>query len=66
MSDSLILVNRLISAMDIAIRLSASSAKFRAMVAQAIAEGRDISDEEIAELRADAQAAVDRLGEDQP
>lgn len=63
MSDSLLLVSRLLSAMDIAIRLSENSAQFRAMVAQAIAEGRDLSDEELATLRNDARAAIDRLGE---
>lgn len=62
-ADALLLVNRLLSAMDIALRLSENSDKYRAVVANALAEGRDLTDAELAELRRDAQDAVDRLGD---
>lgn len=62
-ADALLLVNRLLSAMDIALRLSENSDKYRAVVANALAEGRDLTDAELAELRRNAQDAVDRLGD---
>lgn len=55
-------INGAISVIDAALMLAGNAQKYRAVVARAIAEGRDLTDAELAELRADAQAAVDRLG----
>ena len=61
-ADVLLIVSRLITVLDSAITLSGNSEKFRKLVADAVAEGRDLSYEELHELRKDAQNAVDKLG----
>lgn len=62
-ADVLLIVSRLITVLDSAITLSGNSEKFRKMVAKAVAEGRDLTYDELNELRSDAQEAVDKLGE---
>lgn len=61
-SESLLLVTRLLSAIDVALRIAGNNQKLRDLVAAAVAEGRDLSPAELNQLRADAQAAIDRLG----
>lgn len=61
-ADAALVVARLISAIDAALRLASNSQKLRTMAARAVAEGRDLTTEELDELQRDAQAAVDRLG----
>ncbi|MCK9468218.1 MAG: hypothetical protein M0Q49_02270 [Porticoccaceae bacterium] len=62
-ADAALLVARLITALDAAIRLANNSAKYRALVAKAVADGRDLTADELDSLQWDAQAAVDRLGD---
>lgn len=52
-----------ISLIDAALSLAGNAQKYRAMVGRAIAEGRDLTAAELAELHADAQASIDQLGE---
>lgn len=61
-ADAALLVARLITALDAAIRLAGNTAKYRELVARAVAEGRDLTESELDALRDDAQAAIDRLG----
>ncbi len=60
-ADALLLVTRLLSALDAAIQVAGNSEKFRTLLATAVAEGRDLTDAELAGLRADAHAASDQL-----
>lgn len=61
-ADAALLVARLISAIDAAIRLAGNGQKYREIVAKAVAEGRPLTEFELDALRDDAQAAIDRLG----
>ena len=63
-ADALLVVSRLLSALNVAVNLANNTEKFRAIVATALAEGRDLNDEEIAELRRDAVDAVNLIGGD--
>lgn len=60
-NETLRLVTQLLSAIDIALRISGNNQKLRDLVATAVAEGRDLSPAELDRLRSDAQAAIDRL-----
>lgn len=61
-ADALLVIARLLSAVNVAIQVAGNSEKFRALVAQAVAENRDLSDDEIASLRHDAYDAVNKIG----
>lgn len=61
-ADALLVITRLLSALEAAMAVAGNAQRFRALVSQAVAEGRDLTDAELNELRADAQAAIDRLG----
>lgn len=61
-ADAALLVSRILTVLDAAIQMTGNAAKYRQIVGQAIAEGRDLNDAELDALRDDARAAVDRLG----
>lgn len=61
-ADAVLVISRLITAIDAAIRLAGNSQKYREIVAKAVAEGRPLTESELDALRDDAQAAIDRLG----
>jgi hypothetical protein len=46
---------------NLALEAATRAAQYSAVVQKAIAEGRDVTDEEVATARAAAQAAVDAL-----
>lgn len=56
-SAGITIVNSLIS-------ISENSAKYRQMVTEAISEGRDLSEEDLAELREEAQSAINEARKD--
>jgi len=56
-----IVVSQMVSLLNAGLTLAANSQKYRDMVAKAVSEGRDLSPEELASLRIDAQTAVDKL-----
>lgn len=60
-AQALLVVTRLISAVNAVITLAGNSQKYRDLIAKAIAENRDLSDDELLQLRKDAQGAIDRL-----
>ncbi len=51
-ADALVVLNAAIAA-------AANAEKYRSVVAQALAEGRDVSDTELAQAAADLDAAID-------
>lgn len=59
--EALILINHLVTLMDSFIKLTGNSQKYRDLVANAIAEGRDLTNDELEQLRRDAQEALYRL-----
>lgn len=61
-ADALLVVSRLLTAMNAAVELAGNTEKYRALVATAVAEGRDLNDDDIAELRSDAYDATNRIG----
>lgn len=61
--NTLLLISRLITALDLAIQMSDQHARYRELVANAVAEGRDLTDAELAELRAEARESIDKLGD---
>ncbi|MAL97159.1 MAG: hypothetical protein CL583_01795 [Alteromonadaceae bacterium] len=60
-ADALLIIARLLSAMDAAIVLAGNSQKYRELIANAVKEGRDLSQDELEALRTAAQDAIDRL-----
>lgn len=60
---TLLLISRLLSALDIAIQATENAAQYRELIGRAIAEGRDLTDAELAELRTGARASIDKLKE---
>ena len=53
----------IILALDVILRLSAKAQQLATVVRQAQTEGRDITQEELGEAKADAQKAVDSLND---
>lgn len=60
-ASTLVVVTQAVSLLNAAITLAGNSEKYRNLIATAVAEGRDITDDELAELRNDAQEAIDKL-----
>ena len=56
-----VLLTQVVSLMNVSLRMAENSQKYRELVAQAVSEDRDLSPEELASLRHDAQTAVDNL-----
>lgn len=60
-ASTLLVVTRAVTLLNAALALVGNSEKYRSLIANAIEEGRDITDEELAGLEEDAQEAIDRL-----
>lgn len=58
---TLLVISRAVSLLNAALMLAGNSEKYRALIARAVAEGRDITEEELVQLSADAQYAIDKL-----
>jgi hypothetical protein len=58
---TLLVISRVVSLLNAALILAGNSEKYRALIASAVAEGRDITEEELEHLSADAQSAIDKL-----
>jgi hypothetical protein len=58
MSNTAVIADAL-ALLNAAIATAANADKYRAVVAQAVAEGRDVSDEELAQASADLSASID-------
>jgi hypothetical protein len=58
MSNTAAIVDAL-ALLNAAIATAANADKYRAVVAQAVAEGRDVSDDELAQASTDLGAAID-------
>lgn len=60
-ASTLLMVTRAVALLNAALALVGNSEKYRALIAKAIAEDRDITDAELEQLSADADEAIDRL-----
>lgn len=60
-ASTLLVITRAVALLNAAIILTGNSEKYRALIAKAVEENRDITDEELAGLGDDAQDAIDRL-----
>lgn len=60
-ASTLIVISRAVSLLNAALLLAGNSEKYRALIASAVSEGRDITDDELEQLGADAQDAIDKL-----
>lgn len=60
-AGTLLVVTRAVTLLNAAITLAGNSKKYRALIAKAINENRDITDAELSQLASDAQEAIDRL-----
>jgi len=58
---TLMVLSQAVTLINAAILLAGNSEKYRALIASAVAEGRDITEEELGQLSADAQSAIDKL-----
>jgi len=60
------LVQGALTALNVALGVAHASEKYRAVVAQAVAQGRDVSDAELEQASADAEAALDAAAAAKP
>ncbi|MDX1496954.1 MAG: hypothetical protein R3352_05315 [Salinisphaeraceae bacterium] len=63
-ANTLKIISGAITVINGLISLTENSAKYRQMVANAIAEGRDVSEAELDSLESSAREAIARAGED--
>ncbi|MGO1500828.1 MAG: hypothetical protein ACTHWH_06045 [Marinobacter sp.] len=56
-----LILSQMVSILNASVALAHNSQKYRDLVANAVREGRDLSQDELASLREDAQEAVNKL-----
>jgi hypothetical protein len=58
---TLMVLSQAVTLLNAAVLLAGNSEKYRALVANAVAEGRDITNSELEQLSDGAQSAIDKL-----
>jgi hypothetical protein len=60
-ATTLMVLSQAVALLNAAVMLAGNSEKYRTLIANAVAEGRDITEGELKGLSDDAQSAIDKL-----